>query len=88
MGATRNTPPNWLSAAAASKKVEFDGIVDKSMVVKDEDEDSRIKTLADVKLSIGERAISAAAAAVVSALIVNPLDVAKVFLLFQSFFSL
>lgn len=79
MGGTRNTLPTWISAAAATKRVEFDGNVDKSMLIKNDEEleDSRIKTLADVKLGFGERALSAAAAAVISALIVNPLDVAK-----------
>lgn len=32
----------------------------------------------DIELSFGERAVSAAAAAFLSAIIVNPLDVAKV----------
>ncbi|KNA12083.1 hypothetical protein SOVF_129140 [Spinacia oleracea] len=77
MAGTRNTLPTRISAAA-TKRVEFDGNMEKSMVGKDdEQQDSRIKTLADVKLGFGERAVSAAAASVISALIVNPLEVAK-----------
>uniref|UniRef100_A0A803KZJ0 Mitochondrial carrier protein n=1 Tax=Chenopodium quinoa TaxID=63459 RepID=A0A803KZJ0_CHEQI len=77
MGGARNTLPTRLGAVAATNRVEFDENVDKSMLGLGNDEDSRIKTLADFNLGFGERAISAASAAVISALIVNPLDVAK-----------
>ncbi|KAJ8444734.1 hypothetical protein Cgig2_030408 [Carnegiea gigantea] len=47
------------------------------MSVREERENSKLKSLSDVQLSLAERALAAASAAAVSAIIVNPLDVAK-----------
>jgi len=76
MGGARNSPSSWISAAA--KRVDSDGNVDNSMSVTEEREHSKLKSLSDIQLSLAERALAAAGAAVVSAVIVNPLDVAKV----------
>ncbi|KAL9272056.1 Mitochondrial carrier protein MTM1-like protein, partial [Drosera capensis] len=71
----RNGLPSWITAAAA-KRVDFDldrnGAVDSMGSV-----DGSGSVSDDVRLGIGERALSAAGAAVISAVIVNPLDVAK-----------
>ncbi|XP_057533678.1 mitochondrial carrier protein MTM1 isoform X1 [Amaranthus tricolor] len=83
MEGTRSTPPTWINTTVAAKRVEFDGNMDNLASKEDfDDEESRnsqTKTLnlSDIKLGLGERAFSAAGAAVISALIVNPLDVAK-----------
>lgn len=44
----------------------------------EEEQSRRGKAVADINLSFGERAFSAAGAAFLSAILVNPLDVAKV----------
>lgn len=81
MVGTRNSPPSWISAAA--KRVDFEGNVDNSTLIKEDRENPEtptnlnLKLLSDVRLSLAERALSAAGAAVISAVIVNPLDVAK-----------
>ena len=76
-------PPSWLTAAA--KRVGFEGNIDNKSVPTNEDtqmsQPHKLKSLSDVKLSLSERALSAAGAAVISAVIVNPLDVAKVVIL-------
>ncbi|KAI5647161.1 hypothetical protein M9H77_33166 [Catharanthus roseus] len=76
--ASRQGLPSWISAATAAKTtrtVELD---------KGSQEDSSgyhkqdvAKPISDVNLGFGERAFSAAGAAVISAILVNPLDVAK-----------
>lgn len=71
MGGTRNSPPSWISAAA--KRADFDGNIDNSTSVREERENSKLKSLSDVQLSLAERALAAG----VSAIIFNPLDVAK-----------
>lgn len=80
-GGSRQSLPSWIGAAAASR-VDIDGNVSsvsetmfssKDVINKD---DSKTVSL-DANLGFAERALSAAAAAVVSAVIVNPLDVAK-----------
>uniref|UniRef100_A0A7C9ANT1 Mitochondrial carrier protein n=1 Tax=Opuntia streptacantha TaxID=393608 RepID=A0A7C9ANT1_OPUST len=79
MGGSRTMPPSWLTAAA--KRVGFEGNIDNKSVPTNEDtqmsQPHKLKSLSDVKLSLSERALSAAGAAVISAVIVNPLDVAK-----------
>lgn len=82
VGGSRQSLPSWISAAAASR-VDIDGNVSSvsdtmfySNAVKKDD--SKPVSL-DANLGLMERAFSAAGAAVVSAIIVNPLDVAKVF---------
>lgn len=68
--------PSWMSAAAATK-LDFEG---KENMLKEAAATSySSKILADVDLGFGQRAFAAAGAAAISAVIVNPLDVAKVF---------
>ncbi|GMH00441.1 hypothetical protein Nepgr_002280 [Nepenthes gracilis] len=76
MVGSRNTPPSWITTA--TKRVDFEENVD--AMFNDERENSTIQlpnSLSDFNLGFGERALSAAGAAVISAIIVNPLDVAK-----------
>ncbi|XP_021280694.1 mitochondrial carrier protein MTM1 isoform X2 [Herrania umbratica] len=82
MVTSRQGLPSWISAAAATR-VDIDGNVEN--MIKDGHGDSTSqpqsqkssKAVTDVDLSFGERAFSAAGAAFLSAIIVNPLDVAK-----------
>ena len=63
----------------AATRVDFEGNIEN--MLKDDHDDStsqKSKPVTDVNLSFGERAFSAAGAAFLSAVIVNPLDVAKV----------
>ncbi|KAK4738875.1 hypothetical protein R3W88_002572 [Solanum pinnatisectum] len=65
---------SWIGAATATRTtVEFD----KNVAVSGGDSPSHSDNFTDVNLGFGERAISAAGAAVLSAILVNPLDVAK-----------
>lgn len=73
MGSSRQGLPSWMGVATATRKVESDKIM-----VKEESSSSQIS---EVNLSFRERALSAAGAAFISAVIVNPLDVAKVLFL-------
>ncbi|KAB1219559.1 Mitochondrial carrier protein MTM1 [Morella rubra] len=77
--------PSWISAAAVTR-VDFQGNSSISMpesMLKETSSSSASpssfskKVLSDVNLGFGERALSAAGAAVLSAVLVNPLDVAK-----------
>jgi hypothetical protein len=83
MAGSRQSVPSWISVAAANR-VDFEGNVS-SMSEKMLKEDSSSssssseKGISDVNLGFGERAFSAAGASVLSAILVNPLDVAKVF---------
>ncbi|GAB2291073.1 Carrier protein, mitochondrial [Dionaea muscipula] len=74
---SRNGLPSWITAVAA-KRVDFDfegNVVDP---MASEGSAARAGSVPDdVNLGLGERALSAAGAAVISAVIVNPLDVAK-----------
>ncbi|XVE73751.1 hypothetical protein DITRI_Ditri11bG0143300 [Diplodiscus trichospermus] len=77
MVSSRQGLPSWVSAAAANR-VDFEGNAEN--MLKDGHNDSTIltsKPVNDVNLSFGERTFSAAGAAFLSAIIVNPLDVAK-----------
>lgn len=74
--------PSWTSCS--STRVDFEGNVSSlsdSMLRGGKEGPSeqprRSNTLSDANLSFGERSLSAAAAAVVSAILVNPLDIAK-----------
>lgn len=75
VGSSRQGLPSWIGLATATRKVELD----KNMRKEDSitRESSRNSNISDVDLSFGERALSAGAAAVISAIVVNPLDVAK-----------
>ncbi|KAM3378576.1 mitochondrial carrier protein MTM1 [Capsicum galapagoense] len=66
---------SWIGAATATRStVDFD----KNVAVSDGDSHSHSNiNFSDENLGFGERAISAAGAAVLSAILVNPLDVAK-----------
>lgn len=84
MVGSRQSIPSWISAAA--NRVDFDG--NTSTMLKDGRDGSsseHYKPLSDVNLGFGERALSAAGAAVLSAILVNPLDIAKVFFFSQLF---
>ncbi|XP_059312524.1 mitochondrial carrier protein MTM1 [Lycium ferocissimum] len=77
---TKQGLPSWIGAATATRTttVEFD----KNVAVSGGDTSSteppsHSNHFTDVNLGFGERAISAAGAAVLSAILVNPLDVAK-----------
>ncbi|MQL94756.1 hypothetical protein Taro_027429, partial [Colocasia esculenta] len=74
-GSSRNKLPPWMSAA--SSPVDFDGAPN----VQNRGASSPAspgRRPADFRMSYGERAVSAAGAAFLSAILVNPLDVAKV----------
>lgn len=68
--------PSWISAAA---RVDFEGNVSSTSetMLNQSSSSSSELALSEVKLGFGERALSAAGAAVLSAILVNPLDVAK-----------
>ncbi|TMW91792.1 hypothetical protein EJD97_013883 [Solanum chilense] len=71
---TKQGLSSWIGAATATRtSVEFD----KNVAVSGGDSPSHSDNFTDVNLGFGERAISAAGAAVLSAILVNPLDVAK-----------
>ncbi|KAK9757857.1 hypothetical protein RND81_01G190800 [Saponaria officinalis] len=77
MSGARNAPPPTTWIAAAANRVDYGGTGDKSMSNEEDRGNPSSPSLSDFKLSLGERALSAAGAAVISAIIVNPLDVAK-----------
>ncbi|KAK4418602.1 Mitochondrial carrier protein MTM1 [Sesamum alatum] len=75
VGSWRQGLPSWMGGVAtATRKVELDKNMVKEESLNKESSNSQIS---HVDLSFGERAFSAAAAAFISAVIVNPLDVAK-----------
>ncbi|KAI3444451.1 hypothetical protein Pfo_001116 [Paulownia fortunei] len=74
VGSSRQGLPTWMGVAAATRKVELD----KNMVKEESlNKGSSNSQISDLDLSFGERAFSAGGAAFISAVIVNPLDVAK-----------
>ncbi|KAK1558473.1 hypothetical protein Q3G72_002738 [Acer saccharum] len=79
VGASKGVP-TWVSAAAAAR-VDLEGnvsSVSENMFREGKDESlSNSKTINDFQLGFGERTFSAIGAAFISAVIVNPLDVAK-----------
>lgn len=78
MAGSRQGIPSWLSAAAATR-VDFDG--GETVPPKQERRGSNAAASgggSDADLGFAERALSAAGAAIVSAVLVNPLDIAKV----------
>ena len=91
MVGSRPGVPSWIGAAAT--KVDIEGNVSSmSETVFRENEAESVphekysKALSDWDLGFPQRALSAAGAAFISAIIVNPLDVAKV-MLFSICFS-
>ena len=74
MVGSRQSVPSWISAATT--RVDFEGNV--SSMTSSEQHHYE-KALPDFNLGFGERAFSAAGAAAISAILVNPLDIAKVF---------
>lgn len=83
MAGSRQGIPSWISAAAATR-VDFDGSVSDAMSDQQQQQQhqqrhpQRSKGMADSDLGFAERSLSAAGAAVLSAFLVNPLDIAKV----------
>jgi len=78
-GSSRQSLPSWITAAAATTtttRVDIEGI-NKEGSPKNEESKS-VPSASDFDLGFAERAFAAAGAAVLSAVIVNPLDVAKV----------
>ncbi|XP_068330802.1 mitochondrial carrier protein MTM1-like [Pyrus communis] len=77
MVGSRHGLPSRMSTAAASR-VDFEGNVD-TMFRESKDQQKQFHSVrvSDANLGFGERAFAAAGAAFVSAIIVNPLDVAK-----------
>ncbi|KAM3684735.1 hypothetical protein ACJW31_11G065700 [Castanea mollissima] len=67
MVGSRPSLASWVTAATTSTRVDFEGNVS-----------SMSKSVSDMNLGFGERAFSAAGAAAISAILVNPLDIAKV----------
>ncbi|KAK8711330.1 hypothetical protein V6N13_146614 [Hibiscus sabdariffa] len=77
MVSSRQGLSSWISAASATR-VDFEGNVENMLKTGHDDSTTlNSKAVTDVNLSFGERALSAAGAAFISAVIVNPLDVAK-----------
>ncbi|XP_010326833.2 mitochondrial carrier protein MTM1 [Solanum lycopersicum] len=71
---TKQGLSSWIGAATATRtSVEFD----KNVAVSGGDSPSHSDNFTDVNMGFGDRAMSAAGAAVLSAILVNPLDVAK-----------
>ncbi|KAF8379658.1 hypothetical protein HHK36_029102 [Tetracentron sinense] len=78
MVGSRHTIPSWMSAAAS--RVDFDGNVSsmsETMFTEGREASPPQQHLSEFKLGFGERALSAAGAAFLSAILVNPLDVVK-----------
>ncbi|KAL0339489.1 UNVERIFIED_CONTAM: Mitochondrial carrier protein MTM1 [Sesamum angustifolium] len=74
VGSSRQSLPSWIGLTTATRKVD----VDRNMVKEDSfNKESSNSRVFEVELSFGERAFAAAGAAVISAILVNPLDVAK-----------
>ncbi|GMY23827.1 mitochondrial carrier protein MTM1 isoform X1 [Fagus crenata] len=73
MVGSRQSVPSWISAATT--RVDFEGNV--SSMTSSSEQHHYEKALPDFNLGFGERAFSAAGAAAISAILVNPLDIAK-----------
>ncbi|KAM1707716.1 hypothetical protein ACFX13_000863 [Malus domestica] len=77
MVGSRHGLPSWMTTAAASR-VDFEGNVDTMFrEAKEQQKLFHSMRVSDANLGFGERSLSAAGAAFVSAILVNPLDVAK-----------
>ncbi|XP_062091453.1 mitochondrial carrier protein MTM1-like [Humulus lupulus] len=76
MVGSRQGIPSWLTAAAATR-VDFEGGAETMFKDGRKQPSSAAVELSDANLGFGERALSAAGAAVLSAILVNPLDIAK-----------
>ncbi|KAJ6334615.1 hypothetical protein OIU78_011480 [Salix suchowensis] len=79
-GSSRQGLPSWITVAAAATttRVDIEGINNSSEEGSPKYEESKtVPSASDFDLGFAERAFAAAGAAVLSAVIVNPLDVAK-----------
>ncbi|KAL6126271.1 hypothetical protein ACLB2K_074322 [Fragaria x ananassa] len=74
MVASRPGLPSWMSTAATKVDANFNR---EQQTQKQNQKQNQSVPIPDANLSFGERALSAAGAAFVSAILVNPLDVAK-----------
>lgn len=72
VGPSRHSLPQWMNAAS---RVDFDGAANMSR--SDASASPSPPTSSDSNMGFGERALSAAGAAFLSAILMNPLDVAK-----------
>jgi solute carrier family 25, member 39/40 len=77
VGCSRGTLPTWMTAAASRVDLSGGGGALPSPTSSSSSQ-APVAAAEDQELGMAERALSAAGAAFVSAIIVNPLDVAKV----------
>ncbi|CAI9764160.1 unnamed protein product [Fraxinus pennsylvanica] len=82
VGSTRQSLPSWIGAVTATRKAELEqnvnNMVKEEPSGKKQHQEMSKSQLSDENLGFGERVFSAAGAAFLSAIIVNPLDVAKI----------
>ncbi|KAM5555566.1 mitochondrial carrier protein MTM1 [Rosa sericea] len=77
MVASRPVSPSWMSTAASRVDANFRESKEQQQQKQRRQQQNQSVPIPDANLSFGERALSAAGAAFVSAILVNPLDVVK-----------
>lgn len=92
VGSTRQGLASWIGVVTATRKAELEqnvnNLVKEESAGRKEHKEMSKSQISDENLGFGERSFSAAGAAFLSAIIVNPLDVVKVFLLLFFFFNI